>query len=140
MGTVYCGPYAGQVGHHEGYAARVLPDGELTGTWSAETAAFLAHVAACDCGWYGPTRHAPTEAGEDEALAQWRREHLEPLIAAAAQRGWPAWADRVAARARTAAEHIAEGHPASAVEVIDRLEEDVRAWARIAGELADDQA
>jgi hypothetical protein len=38
---------------HEGYAARRLPDGTLTGTWTYATREFSAYVAACGCGWHG---------------------------------------------------------------------------------------
>jgi len=136
MGVVYCGPYAGQVGSHEGYAARVLPDGELTATWTTQTAVFTAHVAACACGWHGQGRHAPTEDGEDAAIVQW---HLEPLIATAARDGWPAWAERVAGLAIAVASHISVGQLDLAIEVMERLDADVQAWAWIARELADEQ-
>jgi hypothetical protein len=56
---------------HEGYAARKLEDGTLTGTWTAATAAFTAYVAACECGWTADAEHPPTEAGEDAALDDW---------------------------------------------------------------------
>jgi hypothetical protein len=35
---------------HEGHAARRMPDGTLTSTWSEETAEFEAYVAVCQCG------------------------------------------------------------------------------------------
>ncbi len=38
---------------HEGFAARRLPDGTLTATWTAATASFSSYVAACGCGWKG---------------------------------------------------------------------------------------
>ena len=139
MGVVYCGPYADQVGYeHEGYAARVLPDGSLTGTWTAETADFLGYVAACACGWTGDTQYPPTDGGEDEARAEWDRDHLQPLIERA-ERGWPAWAERVGGRAREVAGHVAAGRFSSAVLVLDRLVEDVEVWSRIARELADER-
>jgi hypothetical protein len=56
---------------HEGYAARKLEDGTLTGTWTAATAAFTAYVASCACGWTAEAEHPPTEAGEDAALDDW---------------------------------------------------------------------
>jgi hypothetical protein len=56
---------------HEGYAARKLGDGTLTGTWTAATAAFTAYVACCECGWTASIEHPPTEAGEDAALDDW---------------------------------------------------------------------
>jgi hypothetical protein len=137
MGVIYCGPYAEQVGSHEGYGARVLPDGSLTGIWTYETREFLGWVAACDCGWHGETRYPPTDAGEAEAIAEWSGVHLQPLIVTA-QLSWPAWAERVAARARAAAEHIAAGRAETAALVIDRLDKEIQAWARIARELANE--
>jgi hypothetical protein len=56
---------------HEGYAARKLPDGTLTGTWTQATGAFTAYVATCECGWTADRSHPPTEAGEDAALGDW---------------------------------------------------------------------
>jgi hypothetical protein len=56
---------------HEGYATRKLPDGTLTGTWTATTAAFVAYVARCECGWAATTEHPPTQAGADAALDDW---------------------------------------------------------------------
>ena len=52
---------------HEGYAARRLPDGTLTSTWTQDTAAFDAYVGACTCGWTGTDQHPPTEAGRTAA-------------------------------------------------------------------------
>jgi hypothetical protein len=71
---------------HEGYAARRLPDGTLTGTWTAATAAFTAYVPACGCGWHADRDHPPTEEGEEAALAQWRAEHATPLLERQAER------------------------------------------------------
>jgi hypothetical protein len=71
---------------HEGYGARRLPSGELTGTWTHETRAFDAYVAACDCGWSGDHAHPPTEAGEDAAVDEWKRVHMLPLLPALARR------------------------------------------------------
>jgi hypothetical protein len=71
---------------HEGYAARRLPDGTLTGTWTAATREFTAHLAACGCGWRGTRPWPPTEDGEELAVQQWRREHGEPLLARLTER------------------------------------------------------
>jgi hypothetical protein len=65
---------------HEGYGARRLPDGTLTGTWTAATAAFSAHLAACSCGWHGEREHPPTDDGEQAAIDQWELEHAIPLL------------------------------------------------------------
>lgn len=70
---------------HEGYGARRLPDGSLTGSWTAATASFASYVAACDCGWQG-TDHPPTEDGRQEALEDWDEHHARPLLALAVPR------------------------------------------------------
>jgi hypothetical protein len=71
---------------HEGYAARRLPDGQLTGTWTAATAAFTGYVASCGCGWHASTQHPPTDDGEEAALDAWVAEHATPLLARQAER------------------------------------------------------
>jgi hypothetical protein len=71
---------------HDGYAARRLPDGQLTGTWSAATAAFTGYVASCGCGWQASAEHPPTQDGEEAAEDQWVAEHGEPLLARQAER------------------------------------------------------
>ena len=76
MGTVIEDLY-----DHEGYGARRLPDGSLTGTWSAETANFDAYVAACGCGWRGGDPHPPTEEGYESAVDEWERARARPLLA-----------------------------------------------------------
>lgn len=89
MGTVYCGPYADQINanaYHEGYAARILPNGTETGTWTHETREFRNYVARCDCGWRGTAVYPPTEHGEELALEEWDWDHLQPLINAEADR------------------------------------------------------
>ena len=65
---------------HEGYAARRLPDGTLTGTWT-QVGGFDAYVAACGCGWRGTVGYPPTDIGEELAVDHWRLEHAEPLMA-----------------------------------------------------------
>lgn len=88
MGTVYCGPFADVIGYdrHEGYAARILPDGTETGTWTYETRVFTGYRAHCACGWCGSTTYPPTDPGEELAHEEWDRDHLRPLIAAEAER------------------------------------------------------
>jgi hypothetical protein len=71
---------------HEGYGARRIPDGTLTGTWTHATRAFTAFVPACGCGWRGEVDYLPTETGEAFAIDQWRSEHAEPLLARRAER------------------------------------------------------
>ncbi len=65
---------------HEGYGARRLPDGALSATWSAETAAFEAYVSACSCGWHGG-EHSPTDNGYESAIDEWEVDHARPLLA-----------------------------------------------------------
>lgn len=139
MGRVYCGPYAAQLGYdHEGYAARVLPDGTLTASWTAETADFLGHVAACTCGWTGERRHPADDVGDDHATDEWEHLHLAPLIAQVAGAGWQAWADRTAARSAEVAAHVAAGRLAVAVDVMAHFRADVRMWADTLDGLVED--
>ncbi len=77
MGTIIEDLY-----HHEGYCARRLPDGTLTGVWSTETARFEAYVASCGCGWHGGD-HPPTEAGYEAAVDEWEADHARPMLAEA---------------------------------------------------------
>jgi hypothetical protein len=88
MGTVYCGPYTDQIcGYdHEGYAARIRPDGSETGTWTYETREFRGYRAHCDCGWRGSATYPPTDRGEEAALEEWDHDHLRPMITAEARR------------------------------------------------------
>lgn len=88
MGTSYWGPFAEQIDadRHEGYAARILPDGTETGTWTYETREFTGYRAHCECGWRGTTTYPPTERGAELADEEWDRDHLRPLIDAEAQR------------------------------------------------------
>lgn len=88
MGTIYCGPFAEQIDsyRHEGYAARILPDGTETGSWTYETREFTGYRAHCDCGWRGTTTYPPTERGEELADEEWDHDHLRPLIDTEAQR------------------------------------------------------
>ena len=71
---------------HEGYAVRRLPDGALSGTWTAATREFTAYVAGCDCGWRGTHQYPPTEEGWELAVQAWRTEHAEPELDRQAER------------------------------------------------------
>jgi hypothetical protein len=70
---------------HEGYAARRLPDGTLTGTWTQATAEFDAYVPACGCSWRADLDYPATEAGEQAALDYWHDAHATPLLERQAQ-------------------------------------------------------
>ncbi|MEU5852513.1 hypothetical protein [Saccharopolyspora shandongensis] len=82
MGTVYFGPYAEEIDadRHEGYAARILPDGTETATWTASTREFRNYVARCSCGWRGTAIYKPDDNGEQLAYEEWDHDHLRPLV------------------------------------------------------------
>jgi hypothetical protein len=133
VGIVYTGPYADQLDYyqsHEGYAARRLPTGQLTSTWTYDTRTFTAWVACCACGWQAKTEHPPTDQGEYAARWQWDSEHIQPLIADIATTGWTEWAARTASRAQTVCEHIAAGRYPAAAAVMGRLGRDLAMWQR----------
>jgi hypothetical protein len=116
---------------HEGYAARKLPDGTLTGTWTAATAVFTAHVASCECGWTATAEHPPSEAGVDAALDDW---------AAHADQQQAAQQDR--RRGELAEVLRALGGIAADVEdraTLPRIARAAQRARRLAGELLDDQ-
>lgn len=75
MGTILDDLY-----DHEGWASRRLPDGTLTGTWTAATADFRAYRPQCSCDWVGRSDYPPTQDGEDQALREWERDHARPLL------------------------------------------------------------
>jgi hypothetical protein len=63
---------------HEGYAARRLPRGTLTSTWTQDTAAFDAYVGTCT----DADQHPTTEAGRIAPEDQCEHAHTRPLLAA----------------------------------------------------------
>ncbi|MGH3979924.1 MAG: hypothetical protein ACRDRZ_13145 [Pseudonocardiaceae bacterium] len=71
---------------HEGYAAQVLDDGTITGTYGSDTKPRMIGqvVAACGCGWAGTTRYACPEPfdehAEQLALAEWEHTHAVPTL------------------------------------------------------------
>jgi hypothetical protein len=116
---------------HEGYAARKLPDGTLTGTWTTATAVFTAYVARCGCGWAATAEHPPSEAGADAALDDWAA-HADQQQAARQAR----------CRGELAEVLRALGGIAASVEDPANLPRIARAAdraRRLAGELLDDQ-
>lgn len=143
VGIIYCGPYADLIdGEHEGYAARVMPDGTLSGSWGGGVPddAHVGFRVACDCGWTGTTLHPPGDydsAGYRAAEAEWDREHLRPLIAQAAA-SWRPWADSVAGQAAAAAADVTAGRLTDAAWLLGRLAEDLVARRRIVDQLAED--
>jgi hypothetical protein len=126
MGVIREGLY-----DHEGYAARKLPDGTLTGTWTAATAAFTAYVASCACGWAATAEHPPTEAGEDTALHDWAG-HADQQQAAQQARCRQQLAETLRALGGIAA-YV--HNPAN----LPRIARAAQRARGLAGELADDQ-
>jgi hypothetical protein len=100
----------------EGYAARLLPDGTLTGTDSATTSNFGGYVAACECGWRGSS-HPPTQEGRVEAEEEWDLQHASPLLQVAI----PGHVrDAIAAVRREIAE-LASERPAAAITAVAEI-------------------
>ena len=70
---------------HEGCAARQLPDGTLTGTWTLATDACTGYVGACGCGWQAALVRPPTDEGSAQAEDDWRQ-HADQLEVVQADR------------------------------------------------------
>ena len=70
---------------HEGCAARQLPDGTLTGTWTLATDACTGYVGACGCGWQAALVRPPTDEGREQAEDDWRQ-HADQLEVVQADR------------------------------------------------------
>ena len=112
MGMIYDDLY-----DHEGYAARRLPDGSLTGTWSRDTDTFTGYIAVCSCGWTGDHPHPPTEAGRRAAEDQWDNTHARPLLAVAV----PARITELVDNLREEIAELASDRPLAARTVAQRL-------------------
>lgn len=140
MGREYDGPYVKEIGHHEGYATAVINGVEPLHSWIHHEGEDGYLLAACDHGddgqWRGTTRYPMTDAGEDQALAEWEQEHLHPLIAKAESR-WPQWAQLVARLGKDAADQIAAGRYAAAEKTLQLLAGEASARLRMARELAE---
>lgn len=104
-------------------AFAALPDGTLTGTWTADTERFTAWVAACSCGWRDDHAHQPDEAGREAALDRWDEHHAEPLL----ERTVPREVAELVERTRSAVAHLAEVRPQAASTVLDRIDR----WSNI---------
>ena len=116
MGLIYDGPYAEDVnrhGMHEGYVARLLPDGTATSSWDLND--WTDHsglVGACSCGWQSTRVRPPGEDDGPEyeaALRDFELEHLDPLIDQARKASWPRWVAAVTAYANRIADLIRQG-------------------------------
>jgi hypothetical protein len=74
-------------------------------TWTRETDAFGAFVAACSCGWTGRHDHPPDEHGRTTAEDEWELHHAQPLLAAAVQTGVRERADNLREEVAELADH-----------------------------------
>jgi hypothetical protein len=94
--------WVGTLHDHEGCAYRVMPDGTETDMWCGEygLTGHVGYRARCECGWAGSVFPVPDPDPYDspEAIAQWEREHIEPMY-------------RHAAAARAAAAAATEDEP-----------------------------
>jgi len=147
MGILYAGPYAHDLNadtDHEGYAARLMPDGTLSSGWSTDPdwPPHVGLVGACSCGWRAERVHSPGDLDGPEyqaAESDFEAEHLGPLVDAAAARSWPDWAARTISWANETAIHIAAGRPHDARYVLDLLRDDLNHRINIADELAEER-
>ncbi|WP_214324500.1 hypothetical protein [Nonomuraea sediminis] len=71
---------------HEGFAAPVLPGGELARSAGAFTRDFVGYRGACSCGWSDRRQYPATPEGAKEAEGRWTV-HAGPLLLAAP----PSW-------------------------------------------------
>lgn len=123
MGTVLVG-YGDAAYDHEGYAAQVLDDGSLTGTYSNETMPRMIGqvVAACECGWTGSTRYPAVDvfddAAEELALAEWEHTHAVPVLRRTQADKW----DQLCVVVR----RLADSHSTATRELVERLSPDAR--------------
>jgi hypothetical protein len=115
---------------HEGYAAQLLDDGSLTGTYSNDTMPRMVGqlVPACDCGWTGSTRYPTTEpfdeAAQELALAEWEHSHARPTLEGIRTVNW----DRLGTLLRQLADshgtttrtQVSDLTPAAQRDVLDR--------------------
>lgn len=144
MGTTYFGPYFEEIDTyaHEGYAARVMPDGTETSTFGGQYGwdGHIGYRARCECGWVGATVYPvpdPDPYDCDEADEEWMREHIQPLVDQARRQTWPAWSRREANRAASAARAIAIGRYADALETMQLMHDDLAARMRTVADLCD---
>ncbi len=139
MGIRYTGPYAQQVDDHEGHAARKLADGTVSAEWTEETSSLQGFVAACSCGWRAEGDHPATEAGREAAEAQWKTEHLGPLIEAA-RAAWDTWPEELVGLARYVRDRVQAQDAAEALRILDQMVADVAYRRRTVTLLAAEQA
>jgi hypothetical protein len=129
MGVFYDGPYADDVNHdafHEGYAARLMPDGTLSSAWGGldGLTGHTGLVGACDCGWRADLVHPPGDYASpsyEAAEEDFRTQHLQPLIEAARQQSWPRWTTHVTGLAAQVADHAQRGRLDDAEDLLREL-------------------
>jgi hypothetical protein len=134
MSIRYTGPYAEQVEQHEGHAASKFSDGTMSPDPAATASPLAAYLAACSCGWQGAVEHAATEQGEEAAEAQWKAEHLGPLIDAA-RAGWDTWPDQLMGQASYVRDRVRAADPAEALRILDQMIADVDSRRRTVNRL-----
>lgn len=142
MGTIYFGPYHEEIDTyaHEGYTARVMPDGGETSGFGGEYGwdGHIGYRARCDCGWSGATLYPvpdPDPYDCDEVDEEWMREHIQPLVDQVRRQTWPAWSCRDAERAASAADALAAGRYRHALEIMQRMRDDLDARMRTVADL-----
>ena len=144
MGIVYTRAYADEVNHpvaHEGYVARLLPDGRLSSTWNDEEV-HIGLVGACSCGWRAARVRPPGEDDGPEyewALGDFHSQHLEPLIAQTAATSWPTWTRRITGQANRITALIAAGRLEEAHHLLDTLREETTQRMSLVAELIAEQ-
>jgi hypothetical protein len=107
---------------HEGFAAPVLPTGELAPSASAFTKTFVGYQATCSCGWTDRRRFPATPEGAKEAEYRWWSRHTPGLLAAAP----PSW---LVIKSNLLCEqivHLAADRPLAALTLLSQVE----SWQR----------
>lgn len=146
MGTILTS-YGEGAYDHEGYAAQVLDDGSITGTYSNTTRPRMVGqvVAACGCGWAGTTRYPAPEPfdaqAEALALAEWETTHAVPVLTQARQDRAARLAQLLAGLAEAHRDHLQESRPdRHRVELLDRTLRTLANATELARELRDQAA
>jgi hypothetical protein len=129
MGIIYTGPYAGYLHppgvKHEGYAARLMPDGTLT-TWRGETG-HIGLVGACCCGRHSDTVRPGADHGHGspayrQAEDDFEAQHLNPLIERAAVEFWPTWSHGMQRQLDLFKEFIVNGQARGAIDTLVEIQ------------------
>lgn len=140
MGTLYLGPLHEEIDtyRHEGWAARVFPDGTETGQYGRT--GHIGYRARCECGWVGSTVYpAPEPDPKESAVAEeeWFRNHISPMVEQARRTAWPQWQQWLSSRASTVRRYMETGRYRDAIKLMAAMREDLDTRLRTAGELAE---